>query len=526
MTILSISCVIMTCYLQLFDVTMATTEPPSQCNTCCQAGIPGIPGQHGLQGSKGDAGVKGEKGDSCDIDPSIVKGESGQDGLPGSEGRAGRPGKTGPAGPPGLPGQPGERGEKGEISEIPERRKSAFTAVNRQDKAVTTSSPLGDWDHVVVNKGNDFNQTTGKFTCRVPGIYVFMFSLCDWDANHPIGQLMKNGEALVGTYSNIGGHDQATNGALVELAEGDQVWIGFGNSGTVNSNNWKYTTFSGYLLYEDLLRGTMAVFSFICITTVFYVIFHCGGIVSSQTTHEPVENHSPSINTCFQNGIPGIPGQHGLPGSRGDPGVKGDKGDSCQSDGRAKGEKGEQGEILEAQSSPCSKGNMGTPGKVGPQGPVGAEGPRGGLGSKGEKGEPCVAPPKQKSAFTAVNTQDKIVSVGDVLGNWDNLVTNKGNDFDQTSGKFTCSVPGTYAFMFSCGYAGGGTGPVCFLNINGETVVGIFTRTAQRDQVSNGATLDLAVGEEVWISIGYQAGTVSSNHYKYTTFSGYLLFEN
>ncbi len=257
MSILSLICVLVTCYLHLLDVTKATTDPspqsdPSpQCNSCCQAGIPGIPGQHGIQGSRGDPGVKGEKGEPGDIDQIRVKGEPGEKGFPGSEGSIGRPGKVGPAGSPGLSGQAGEKGEKGEPStDIPERKKSAFSVVNSSSKTVTTSSILGSWDHVILNRGNDFNQITGKFTCRVPGIYVFTFSLCNW-TNQPLGQLKKNGETLVGTYRRYDGHDQATNSALVELVEGDQVWIGFGIGGTIDSNNHRYTTFSGYLLYED-----------------------------------------------------------------------------------------------------------------------------------------------------------------------------------------------------------------------------------------------------------------------------------
>ena len=226
---------------------------------------------------------------------------------------------------------------------------------------------------------------------------------------------------------------------------------------------------------------------------------------------DPDPNNPPACTACCQSGIPGIPGQHGLPGSKGDPGVKGDKGEPSDLTARA-----------EAQPGP--KGSMGTPGKVGPVGPVGPIGPRGGTGSKGQKGEPALIPQPQKSAFTAVNIEDKVVSVGDVL-RWDQVVTNRGDDFDQTSGKFTCRVPGTYAFMFTCMKWGGNDGPVCHLKKNGAIVVGAYVGSAdQYHHVSNGATLDLLAGDKVWVEIAHHEGTINSNGHKYVSFSGHLLF--
>ncbi|XP_072021891.1 complement C1q tumor necrosis factor-related protein 4-like [Amphiura filiformis] len=507
-------------------------QSPTTCNTCCQNGMHGIPGQHGLPGSKGDPGVKGQKGQSGEA--VATSGPPGPKGSMGWPGKSGPKGPQGPAGPEGPRGRVGPKGEKGEALApvVPSRRKSAFTAVNTQDKAVSNGDVLANWDEVITNRGNDFDKITGKFTCRVPGTYAFMFSCNKFTGvNGPVCRLTKNdfnNGVVVGVFvGHVNQFHQTTNGATLDLVAGDQVWVAIAHhGGTLGSNVHKYVSFSGYLLFEDSCRDRkltkiiMAVFSFLCITSVFYVIFN-GSIVSSATMNtEPLENQSPTAcSTCCQNGIHGIPGQHGLPGSKGDPGVK--------------GQKGESGEIIAASGPAGPKGSMGWPGKSGPKGavgPVGPEGLRGSVGQKGAKGEVPdvpVVPPRQKSAFTAVNTQDKAVSDGDVLANWDEVITNKGNDFDKNTGKFTCRVPGTYAFMFSCLKWSGVDGPVCRLTKNGGAVVGVYVGTAdQFHQTTNGATLDLVTGDKVWIAIAHHDGTINSNGHRYVSFSGYLLFED
>ncbi len=261
--------------------------------------------------------------------------------------------------------------------------------------------------------------------------------------------------------------------------------------------------------------NVMTTFSFILITAVAYIIVHID-IVSGT-----VDNLSPATcNTCCQNGMHGIPGQHGLPGSKGDPGVK--------------GEKGEPGDIpkeLQGVGSPGPKGSMGSPGKVGPSGSRGPRGPRGpggpgGLpGQKGQKGDTPVVPLGRKSAFTVVNNRDKILTNGDNLTDWDQLITNIGRDFNKNTGTFTCRVPGVYAFMFSCMKFSGVDGPVCRLKHNDRVIVGAWVgRDDQYHQTTNGATLNLAAGDQVWIHISH-SGTLHSNHHRFVSFSGYLLFE-
>nr|DBA25190.1 TPA: hypothetical protein GDO54_012748 [Pyxicephalus adspersus] len=112
-----------------------------------------------------------------------------------------------------------------------------------------------------------------------------------------------------------------------------------------------------------------------------------------------------------------------------------------------------------------AKGEPGRPGKAGPRGPPGEPGPPGPMGPPGDKGEPgrpgLPGPPgtpglNAAGAISAATytTVPKIAFYaglkrqheGYELLKFDDVVTNLGNHYDPTTGKFTCSIPGIYFF--------------------------------------------------------------------------------
>ena len=243
------------------------TQPESTCNACCQgvAGIPGIPGPSGHNGLPGRDGLSGEKGESG----TSIKGNKGDIGvgLPGPEGPRGQkgdrslsvglPGKTGPKGsigPIGRPGGQGLTGLKGEKGEAAHTRRSAFTAVKTNDQIGNTNDVV-TFQETTVNINDHFSLSSNKFTCQIPGIYVFIFSIGVWKPTDPFIFLVKNNDLVVtGHTRTIGSDDfdQTGNSALLNLATGDQVWLKFGgHSGRkLHSHHYKYSSFSGFLLYE------------------------------------------------------------------------------------------------------------------------------------------------------------------------------------------------------------------------------------------------------------------------------------
>ena len=250
-------------------------EPPT-CNNCCQGpigpqgppGIPGVPGSHGSNGIPGGIGQKGEagigiRGEGGQRGDPGVRGEPGVKGERGEIGERGLPGKVGPSGPrgpiglgePGLRGLPGLQGERGVPGQAAVTRRSAFTAIKTSAQAGGNSNDIVTFQLLITNVGNDFDVSTGKFTCRVPGVYFFMFSLnTDNSPSDNEVFIVKNNGMLVGAANDKQTRDDhISTGTVVSLAVGDQVWLKFNayDNQEIDTHRNGLSSFTGYLMYED-----------------------------------------------------------------------------------------------------------------------------------------------------------------------------------------------------------------------------------------------------------------------------------
>ena len=252
----------------LLEDTSATVQPEMQtnCNTCCHGpagsqgtpGIPGVPGTNGMPGGlgpKGDRGdtIKGDKGENIkgDIGP---RGENGRPGLKGDrgfDGLQGPPGKVGPQGLAGLVGSPGLPGVKGQKGEMGQSRVSAFTAVRSTSFTPSSGNQALPFEIIHTNVGDDFNAALGRFTCDVPGIYMFTYNILTHTGRSWI-QLMKNDDRINSIYrSSETFHDMIGNSAVLQLATGDQVWLKCRIAGEkIYGDHYVYTTFTGVIIHE------------------------------------------------------------------------------------------------------------------------------------------------------------------------------------------------------------------------------------------------------------------------------------
>ncbi|XP_012696096.1 complement C1q-like protein 2 [Clupea harengus] len=190
-----------------------------------------------------------------------------------------------------------------------------------------------------------------------------------------------------------------------------------------------------------------------------------------------------------------------------------------------------------------TRGEPGRPGKPGPRGPPGEPGPPGPKGPPGDKGD------SGRPGFPALasgTAQTETGEVGAAFGSskiafyvglknphegyevlkFDDVVTNLGNHFDPSTGKFTCQVSGIYFFTYHVLMRGGdGTSMWADLCKNGQVRASAIAQDADQnyDYASNSVVLHLDSGDEIYVKLdGGKAH--GGNNNKYSTFSGFILY--
>ncbi|XP_038174487.1 caprin-2 isoform X2 [Arvicola amphibius] len=136
---------------------------------------------------------------------------------------------------------------------LPPQMRVAFSAARTSNLAPGTLDQPIVFDLLLNNLGETFDLQLGRFNCPVNGTYVFIFHMLKLAVNVPLYvNLMKNEEVLVSAYANDGApdHETASNHAILQLLQGDQIWLRL-HRGAIYGSSWKYSTFSGYLLYQD-----------------------------------------------------------------------------------------------------------------------------------------------------------------------------------------------------------------------------------------------------------------------------------
>uniref|UniRef100_A0AAV2J0G6 C1q domain-containing protein n=1 Tax=Knipowitschia caucasica TaxID=637954 RepID=A0AAV2J0G6_KNICA len=207
-------------------------------------GQPGIPGSAGVHGSPGQPGRDGRDGRDA------APGEKGDKGDRGDTGETGQRGFTGDRGDS---GQKGERGQPGECAVAP---KSAFSVRLSESLSLPLSAAASvRFDKVSLNEQNDYNTETGRFTCKVPGVYYFVVHATVYRSSLQF-DLMKNGHAVASYFQFYGNWPKPvslTGGSLVHLVPEDQVWVqmALGDYNGLYTSPKTDSTFSGFLVYSD-----------------------------------------------------------------------------------------------------------------------------------------------------------------------------------------------------------------------------------------------------------------------------------
>uniref|UniRef100_UPI0037E8EA44 complement C1q tumor necrosis factor-related protein 2 n=1 Tax=Semicossyphus pulcher TaxID=241346 RepID=UPI0037E8EA44 len=229
-------------------------------------GAPGSPGAMGPMGAPGKDGPDGKDGENGQKGGGGDPGRTGNQGKPGVKGREGVIGKAGPRGLKGLRGSPGvagKRGSKGELGDVGEQGEPGgcncgSTARAAFSVAVTKSYPKERlpirFSRILLNEGNHYNASSGKFVCAIPGVYYFTYDITLANKHLAIG-LVHNGQYKIKTFdANTGNHDVASGSTVLHLKQSDQVWLQIFYSeqnGLFFDPFWTDSTFTGFLIYAD-----------------------------------------------------------------------------------------------------------------------------------------------------------------------------------------------------------------------------------------------------------------------------------
>nr|XP_056721255.1 complement C1q subcomponent subunit C [Euleptes europaea] len=209
-------------------------------------GLPGVPGVSGKDGRDGQKGAKGEPGKPA------VYGSQGPRGEPGDPGLPGIPGKNGPRGAVGEPGDPGPKGMVGEVGETGSYKRnhqSAFTVMRQTSQYPEKNTPV-IFNRAVTNINGDYDTNTGKFTCRIPGLYYFTY-YTSHTANLCVNMYL-NREKVASFCDHMANTKQVSSGGvLLQMLAGHQVWLAVNDYNGMVGIAGSDSLFSGFLLFPD-----------------------------------------------------------------------------------------------------------------------------------------------------------------------------------------------------------------------------------------------------------------------------------
>ena len=174
-------------------------------------------------------------------------GNRGRKGLSGDTGNDGSTGEIGVKGERGYSGLPGASGPKGEAAKS--LRKMAFSVARSTRLGPVLQDTTITFDVQYTNVGEGFDVYSSHFVCKHNGTYLFTTHILGQNNKDVYAWIMLNDKHKVPLHGDgRAGYGTGSQTIILQLKVDDHVWIQLSkDSGLLND----YTTFSGYLLFDD-----------------------------------------------------------------------------------------------------------------------------------------------------------------------------------------------------------------------------------------------------------------------------------
>lgn len=148
----------------------------------------------------------------------------------------------------------GSRGAKGARGDTAKLLRSAFSA--GLSKPFPPPNVPIRFDKILYNDQEDYNPSTGKFNCSVPGTYVFAYHLTVRGRPARVSLVARSKKVAKARETLYGQEiDQASFLTILKLSVGDQVWLEVArdwNGVYVSAED--DSVFTGFLLYPDVFE--------------------------------------------------------------------------------------------------------------------------------------------------------------------------------------------------------------------------------------------------------------------------------
>ena len=137
------------------------------------------------------------------------------------------------------------------LCSISERQQYAFFATMSSDKENLPVDSVVLFDKASLNVGEAYDETTGKFTCKVDGLYTFSQTTFSGPKKDLTTELITSGNSVAKNLVDTDATDDylsSSSTVVVRMRKGEQTWISVvkGDQLTATWSSEPISMFSGF----------------------------------------------------------------------------------------------------------------------------------------------------------------------------------------------------------------------------------------------------------------------------------------